>query len=102
MITRRHLLQSGPVVAGLVVAAQAGARVPDAHPRNPHAGPLVVTPNGTTLPSALVDGVRVMHLVAEPVKHELTPGLVIDAWGYNGRTPGPTIECTEGERLRIY
>lgn len=62
----------------------------------------VVTPNGTTLPFKLVDGAKVFHLVAEPVKHEFAPGLVGDCWGYNGRTPGPTIEAVEGNRGRIY
>jgi FtsP/CotA-like multicopper oxidase with cupredoxin domain len=39
--------------------------------------------------------------VAEPVKRELAPGMIIDAWGYNGITPGPTIEAFEGDRVRI-
>jgi hypothetical protein len=62
----------------------------------------VVVPNGATLPWRLIDGVKVGHLVAEPVKHEVAPGLAIDAWGYNGRTPGPVIEAVDGDRLRIY
>ena len=62
----------------------------------------VVTPNGWTLPYKVVDGVKVFHLVAEPVKHEFAPGLVGDCWGYNGPTPGPTIEAVEGDRVRIY
>src|SRR5688500_15554193 len=39
---------------------------------------------------------------AEPVRHEFAPGLVVDAWGYDGGTPGPTIEAVEGDRVRIY
>src|SRR5690349_12788290 len=62
----------------------------------------VVVPNGTTLPWRLVGGVKVGHLVAEPVKREIAPGLTVDAWGYNGLTPGPVIEAVEGDRLRIY
>lgn len=66
-------------------------------------GPLAVhTPNGTTLPLREIDGVKVGHLVAEPVRHEFAPGLTAEVWGYNGGTPGPTIECIEGDRLRIY
>jgi FtsP/CotA-like multicopper oxidase with cupredoxin domain len=45
--------------------------------------------------------VKVFHLVAEQVKRELAPGMTINAWGYNGRTPGPTIEAVEGDRVRI-
>src|SRR2546427_12654685 len=61
----------------------------------------VVTPNGSTLPYKLDHGVKVFHLVAEQVKRELAPGMVINAWGYNGQTPGPTIEAGEGDRVRI-
>lgn len=61
----------------------------------------VVTPNGTTLPFVMDHGVKVFHLVAEPVKRELATGMVINAWGYNGQTPGPTIEAVEGDRVRI-
>lgn len=64
--------------------------------------PHVVTPNGSTLPLRTIDGVRVGHLIAEPVDHEFAPGLRAECWGYNGSTPGPTIECVEGDRLRIY
>lgn len=62
----------------------------------------VVTPNGSTLPLRLVDGVKVGHLVAEPVRHEFAPGMEAECWGYNGSTPGPTIEAVEGDRVRIY
>ena len=62
----------------------------------------VVTPNGATLDYRLVDGVKVFHLVAEEVEHEFAPGLSARTWGYNGRTHGPTIECVEGDRVRIY
>ncbi len=62
----------------------------------------VETPNGTTLPWTMRNGTKIFHLVAEPVKREIAPGLTIDAWGYNGSTPGPTIEAIEGDRVRIY
>jgi FtsP/CotA-like multicopper oxidase with cupredoxin domain len=62
----------------------------------------VITPNGTTLPFKVVDGVKVFHLIAEEVEHEFAPGLKAKCWGYNGRTTGPTIEVVEGDRVRIY
>jgi manganese oxidase len=62
----------------------------------------VVTPNGRTLRLRDVGGVRVGHLVAEAVRQELAPGLWAECWGYNGGTPGPTIEATQGDRLRLY
>lgn len=61
----------------------------------------VITPNVSNLPWTMEGGVKVFHLVAEPVKREFAPGLVVNAWGYNGSTPGPTIEAVEGERVRI-
>src|SRR5581483_7803495 len=61
----------------------------------------VVTPNGSTLPFERDGEVKVFHLVAEPVKREFAPGMVVDCWGYNGQTPGPTIEAVEGDRVRI-
>lgn len=70
--------------------------------RGPGGHARIVVPNGTTLPWRLVDGVKVYHLVAEPVRHEFAPGLVGECWGYNGRTPGPVIEAVEGDRARIY
>src|SRR4029450_8097962 len=62
----------------------------------------VITPNGWTLPYKIVDGVKVFHLIAEPVQNEFAPGLTGDCWGYNGTTPGPTIEAVEGDHVRIY
>jgi FtsP/CotA-like multicopper oxidase with cupredoxin domain len=68
----------------------------------------VITPNGSTLPWKLVDGVKVMHLIAEEVEHEFVPRTDTNAplralcWGYNGQVHGPTIECVQGDRLRIY
>ena len=62
----------------------------------------VVTPNGSTLPLRSVRGVKVGHLIAGSFTHEFAPGLSAEAWGYNGGTPGPTIEAVEGDRLRLY
>lgn len=62
----------------------------------------VITPNGRTLPYRLNNGVKEFHLIAEEIEHEFAPGNKIKAWGYNGSTPGPTIEVVEGDRVRIY
>ncbi|MBX7195970.1 MAG: copper oxidase [Sandaracinaceae bacterium] len=76
--------------------AEPAQRVPTGAP-----SPLIV-PNGAILPHRVVDGVKVFHLVAEEFDHEIASGLVIRAWGFNGRTPGPVIEAVEGDRVRIY
>ncbi len=62
----------------------------------------VFVPNGTTLPYRISEGVKVFHLTAKPVRHEIAPGLVVKTWAYNGSVPGPVIELVEGDRVRIY
>ncbi|MEK9940229.1 MAG: multicopper oxidase domain-containing protein [Methylotenera sp.] len=62
----------------------------------------VVTLNGWSLPWRMKNGVKEFHLVAEPVKREIAPGMVANLWGYNGQSPGPTIEVVEGDRVRIF
>ena len=62
----------------------------------------VVTLNGWTLPWRMHDGVKEFHLVAEPVLREIAPGMNAHLWGYNGQSPGPTIEVVEGDRVRIF
>ena len=62
----------------------------------------VVTLNGWTLPWRMNQGVKEFHLVAEPVVREMTPGFKAHLWGYNGQSPGPTIEVVEGDRVRIF
>ncbi len=62
----------------------------------------VITPNGASVPFRIVEGVKVFHLTAGVVQHEFAPGLKATCWGYNGRTPGPTLEAVEGDRVRIY
>jgi manganese oxidase len=62
----------------------------------------VITPNDRTLPFRMNEGVKEFHLIAEEIEHEFAPGSKIKAWGYNGTTPGPTIEAVEGDRVRIY
>src|SRR3990172_1480571 len=129
MISRRRFLSSGAVLAtGSALAdrfaslfsgtaqAQEHAHAPPAPSTAPAAGaPAVVTksgrrglpyspivtPNGATLPYVMKKGVKEFHLVAEPVKREFAPGMIVNCWGYNGQTPGPTIEAVEGDRVRI-
>ncbi len=70
-------------------------------------------------------GVKVFTIIAQPVKRFFTEGRMPDEsiikasnrftggmhhmnlpkevklWGYNGSTPGPTIEAVEGDRIRV-
>jgi len=63
---------------------------------------LVETPDlPNNLPWKMVKGAKEFHLHAQPVKRELLPGQFMNHWGYNGTMPGPTIQVTEGDRVRI-
>ncbi|HEY0818315.1 MAG TPA: copper oxidase [Rhizobacter sp.] len=62
----------------------------------------VATLNGWSLPWRMNNGVKEFHLVAEPVAREFAPGMTAKLWGYNGSSPGPTIEAVEGDRVRIF
>ncbi len=61
----------------------------------------VETPDVKDLPFTVENGIKVFHLVAEPVKQQIAPGKTLDLWGFNGSAPGPTIQITEGDRVRI-
>jgi FtsP/CotA-like multicopper oxidase with cupredoxin domain len=50
-------------------------------------------PNGQTL--------REYEIVAVDKEIEVAPGILFPAWTYNGRVPGPTIRCREGDRIKI-
>jgi FtsP/CotA-like multicopper oxidase with cupredoxin domain len=57
------------------------------------AGKVVVDPDGRR--------VREWEVVAVDKDVEIAPGVMFPAWTFNGRIPGPTLRCTEGEHLRI-
>ena len=111
-ISRRNVLLSsiGGVLGGLFLrqgnahaqqsSSEAG-RKPLASARRTSGRAPVITPNGTSLPYRMENGVKVFHLTAAPVKREFTDGFDVNCWGYNGMTPGPTIEAFEGDRVRI-
>ncbi len=46
--------------------------------------------------------VRDYEFVAIDKEIEIAPGVFFPAWTYNGRVPGPTIRCAEGDRIRIH
>jgi FtsP/CotA-like multicopper oxidase with cupredoxin domain len=104
-LTRRNLFFSSiaATVGGLLGSRRADAQtVPPPLPRARRSDrAAVITPNGASLPYRMVGGVKEFQLTAEPVKREFTDGLNVNCWGYNGMTPGPTIEAVEGDRVRI-
>ena len=44
---------------------------------------------------------REYEMVAEEMEIEVAPGVFYPAWTYNRQVPGPTIRCTEGDRVRV-
>ena len=100
--------------AGTVSGRTQSASIPEAPsmkattmqpPLFPASGPEyqpVVTLNGWTLPWRMNGEWKEFHLVAEPVVREMAPGMVAHLWGYNGQSPGPTIEAVEGDKVRIF
>jgi FtsP/CotA-like multicopper oxidase with cupredoxin domain len=118
MVSRRQLLGGAGVITAAATAASvskvAMAALPEpviqtrpdtmpplmpgtGRPYNP-----VVTLNGWTCPWRMNNGVKECHLVAEAVVREMAPGFKAHLWGYNGQSPGPTIEVVEGDRVRIF
>jgi len=56
-------------------------------------GEVSTLPNGQTL--------RQYSIVAVDKEVEVAPGVFFPGWVYNGRVPGPTLRCVEGDRIRI-
>ena len=115
MLSRRRFFSS----AGLAVAAGAVAKAalaalpeivstdspamqPPLTPPNGRPYRAVATLNGWSLPWRMRNGIKEFHLVAEPVIREIAPGMKAYLWGYNGQSPGPTIEVVEGDRVRMF
>lgn len=119
MFSRRQLLGAGAAAGAALVSrtawsATSNMGLPEApimesartqpplvpaagRPYNP-----VATLNGWSLPFRMNGDVKEFHLVAEPVVRELADGTLAHLWGYNGQSPGPTIEAVEGDRIRIF
>jgi FtsP/CotA-like multicopper oxidase with cupredoxin domain len=56
-------------------------------------GQVSTLPTGQTL--------REYEIFAGDKDIEIAPGVLFPAWTYNGRVPGPTLRCTEGDHIRI-
>src|SRR5258708_29388997 len=79
----------------------ASATISKSTPARAHPHVPVTTPDVPDLPFTLDDSTKVFRLRAEPVKRKIAPFKTIDAWGYNGSCPGPTIQVTQADRVRI-
>jgi FtsP/CotA-like multicopper oxidase with cupredoxin domain len=115
MVTRRSFFSgAGLAAAAALVNKRSLAGLPeivstDSAATHPPPAPVtgrhyhpVTTLNGWSLPWRMHNGVKEFHLVAEPVVREIAPGMKANLWGYNGQSPGPTIEVVEGDRVRMF
>ena len=115
MISRRNFLAGATTLIGAGFVSKAGAAsipeaqiikhadtLPPSAPPNGRPFNPVVTLNGWSAPWRMKNGWKEFHLIAEPVIRELAPGMKATLWGYNGSSPGPTIEVVEGDKVRIF
>lgn len=45
---------------------------------------------------------REYEFIAVDKEIEIAPGVFFPGWVYNGRVPGPSIRCVEGDKIRIH
>ena len=115
MVSRRNFLAGAVTMMGAGLVSKAGAAsipeaaivqhaktLPPSLPANGRPFHPVVTLNGWSAPWRMKNGWKEFHLIAEPVIRELAPGMKATLWGYNGTSPGPTIEVVEGDKVRLF
>jgi len=110
-ISRRDALKRGLVGLAGVKASTLGAHV------NPHTVMTGGMPAAAGLdPTAFLtefdygavskrangQTVREYTITAVDRTIEIMPGLFYAAWTFNGRVPGPTLRCTEGDLIRVH
>jgi FtsP/CotA-like multicopper oxidase with cupredoxin domain len=108
MNPRRRFFQDFLGLGAGAAALSRASKAQQVHPTEPAAKQKpdsgaalpVLTPDIPDLPFIIDNGVKVFHLIAEPVKQMIIPGRALDLWGFNGSAPGPTIQANEGDRLR--
>ena len=115
MATRRDIIRltgagiATPLLGALEPTEASAAEIDPVSGKNTQALPEdrkrgftpVHTLNGRSLPYTMNGGIKEFHLIAEELEHEFAPGTKAIVWGYNGSTPGPTIEAVEGDRVRL-
>jgi len=127
MSTRRFFLgraigACSAVFAARGLSAQMQMQMPmppaSANPQPPHTEPLhTASPHGHVPPTSAatpvvttdvgdlactMDGsTKVFRLTAEVLRQKIHPDKTIDLWGFNGTAPGPTIQVTQGDHVRV-
>ena len=52
-------------------------------------------------PRIAADGAKEFDLTTSIIDWEVSPGVVVQAWAYNGMVPGPMIRVDVGDRVRV-
>ena len=107
--TRRNFFQNAAAFSAALFGLSDQLKAQAAPASNPHVhrahaedtSPGVITPDVPDLPFELDGNVKVFRLTSEVVKRKIAPFKTIDAWGYNGSCPGPTIQINQGDRVRV-
>src|ERR1700736_684845 len=106
--TRRRFFQDAALFGAGLLGISSQLHAQGSHSRGrtsrtmqPAASPPMLTPDVPDLPFKMEGAVKVFHLVAEPVQRKIAPFKMLDVWGYNGTTPGPTIQIQQGDRVRV-
>lgn len=105
--SRRNFFRQLALTAGVAsaatptVAADVQTRRAAAASTTPLVPVPVITADIPHLPFERDGAIKIFRLRAEPVRTEFVPGRAVDAWGFNGSVPGPTIEVNEGDTVRV-
>jgi FtsP/CotA-like multicopper oxidase with cupredoxin domain/plastocyanin len=52
-------------------------------------------------PKILADGTKQWELTASVIQWETQPGIVVEAYAYNGTVPGPQLHAEVGDKVRV-
>ena len=100
MTRMRYLLATIVLVLPL---ARASGQAHESH----LAAPSVAPSTALAAPAVLKNESKLPHTVevtitAAPARLSLVPGTMSDAFAYNGRVPGPTLEVREGDKVIVH
>src|SRR6204780_2094635 len=109
--TRRNFFQNAAAFSAALFGLSDQLKAQAAPASNPHVhrahaedtspGPRVIPPDVPDLPFELDGNAKVFRPTSEVLKRKIAPFKTIDAWGYNGSCPGPTIQINQGDRVRV-
>lgn len=105
MVTRRDFVVGTALASGALLTTKLAAQKSGKDPARliKKSSKRITVPNGHIIQGHSVDGVKVFHLIAEEIRdHKFMDNLTAHVLGYNGVSPGPVIEVTQGDRCRFY